>query len=126
MFGHDADRHVGVPVVAVPLSRERLDLLYERLEEIGAVGVARDALQHLRQALETRAGVDVPFGERGQRAVGLAVVLLEHEVPDLEPTAAVLAGVAGVRRDARLWTLVDEDLAIRTAESGRSRRPEVR
>ena len=54
-----------------------------------------------------------------------AVVLLEDEVPDLQVSSAALPGVALVLGNARLRTLVDEHLAVRSAEAGRPRRPEV-
>src|SRR5207302_1016712 len=62
---------------------------------------------------------------RGLDAVGLAVVLLEDEVPDLQVASAALPGIAVVLGNARLRTLVDEHLAVRSAEAGRPRRPEV-
>src|SRR4029077_7337643 len=58
-------------------------------------------------------------------SIGLAVVLLEDEVPDLEPPTAALARVAVVLRDAGLGTLVDEHLAVGATQPGRAGRPEV-
>src|SRR5207245_9270511 len=121
----DPDGHVGRAIVAVRLSRERLELLDERLEEIRAVRVAGNALQNLSDALEARACVDVLFREGHERTVGLAVVLLKDEVPDLEPSPAVLGGTAVMLGDARLRAVVDEDLAVRSAKTGRAGRPEV-
>src|SRR3982074_1634474 len=119
MLGDDADGNVCRRGVAVSLSRERLDVLAERLEEVRAIGVARDALEHLRDPLEARAGVDVLLRQGAKRAVGLPGVLLEHEVPDLEVPTAVLPRVAIVIGDAGLRTIVDEYLAVRPAEPGR-------
>ena len=125
MLGDHAHRNVARGVVAVLRPGERLDLPHERLEQIGLERV-RDALEDLRRPLETGPGVDVPLREGHERAVGLAVVGLEHEVPDLEVPAALLAGIALVRWHARLRAAIDEDLTARPAEAGRARRPEVR
>src|SRR5258706_1204910 len=125
VLGDDADREIRVLRRVVRLPRQRFDLLDQRLEEVGAVGVARDALKHLGHALEARAGVDVLLRKRDERSVRFAIVLLEDEVPDLDVPPAVLAWVALVRADAGLRSLVDEDLAVRAAETGRAGRPEV-
>ena len=60
---------------------------------VGLVDRAR-ALQHPRQALEARAGVDVLRWQRLRRAVRPAVVGHEHEVPDLEEVARVEVDLA--------------------------------
>src|SRR2546428_7855457 len=117
MLDDDADRTVGVRVVAVTLPGERLYLLHERLEEIGLERVGDRLLQHLREPLEAHAGVDVPLGERVEGAVGLAVVLLEDEVPDLDPAAAVLRRRAVVLADPSLRPAVDAHLAARSAQT---------
>ena len=125
VLGHDANRDIGRRVVSVLLSGERLDLLDQGLEEVGAVRVARNALENLGEPLQSDPRVDVPPREWNERSVGLAVVLLEHVVPDLEPATAVLGRAAVVLGYVRLRTFVDEDLAVRPAESGRAGRPEV-
>ena len=125
VLGHDAYRHVGRRRGAVLLSRERLDLLHERLEHVAAINVAGYTLKHLRQPLETRAGVDVLLRERNERAVGLAVVLLEDKVPDLEVPPAVLGRAALVLGHTGLRTSIEKDLAVRAREPGQARRPEV-
>src|SRR5882762_5295047 len=125
MLRDDADRDIGRRALTVLLARERLDLLHERLEDIGAIHIAGGALQHLHDPLETGAGVDVLLRERHERAIRFAVVLLEHKVPDLEVATAVLSGIAVVLGHARLRPVVDEDLAVGSAESGRAGGPEV-
>src|SRR5439155_1020079 len=62
----------------------------------------------------------------GLGAVGLADVLLEDEIPDLDPSSAVLRRRAVVLAHTGLRTAIDEHLAAGTAQPGRSRRPEVR
>src|SRR6267142_1287632 len=125
MLRHDADRDIGRRALSVLLARERLNLLHQRLKDIRAVHVAGGALKHLRDPLEAGAGVDVLLRERHERAIRFSVVLLEHEVPDLQVAAAALSGIAVVLGHARLRPVVDEDLAVGSAESGRARRPEV-
>src|SRR5207248_2733976 len=121
----DADRDIARHALAVLLPRERLDLLDERLEEVGPIRVAWDALKDLRKPLEADTGVDVAFRQRHERAVGLAIVLLEHVVPDLEPAPAVLGGAAVVLGNARLRAPIDEDFAVGSTEAGGAGRPEV-
>src|SRR5205823_11255806 len=121
----DADRDISRRALTVLLARERLDLLHERLKDIRAIHIAGGALKNLHDPLETGAGVDVLLWERHERAIRFAVVLLEHEVPDLEVAAAVLSRIAVVLGHARLRPVVDEDLAVGPAEPGRARRPEV-
>ena len=121
----DADREVGVLRRAVRPARELLDLLHQGLEQVGAIGVAGDALEHLREALESHASVDVLLRQRDERPVGLALVLLEHVVPDLDVAPAVLARVALVRRHAGLRALIDEHLAVGSVEAGGSEGPGV-
>src|SRR5690606_17491244 len=54
--------------------------------------VAMHALQHRGDALQAHAGVDAGGRQRQQGAVGLAVELHEHQVPDLDVAVAVLVG----------------------------------
>src|SRR5206468_1200220 len=63
--------------------------------------------------------------QRDERPVGLALVLLEHVVPDLDVAPAVLARVALVRRHPGLRALVDEHLAVGSVEAGGSEGPGV-
>ena len=93
-------------------------------EQVDVV-VAVHALHDRGDALEPHAGVYRWLGQRCQRAVGAAVELHEHEVPDLDESVALLVWRA--RRpagDAR--AMVVKDLRARTARSGLAHRPEVR
>ena len=124
----DDDPHgaVGRLISSVALARERLNLLDVRQEQIGLEAVGDHTLKNQREPLEADAGVDVLLWERGQGAVGLAVVLLEDEIPDLDPSSAVLRRRAVVLAHTGLRTAIDEHLAAGSAQPGRSRRPEVR
>src|SRR2546423_8038728 len=108
VLGDDSNRDVSGLVVPVLLARKRLDLPDERLEHVGPIDIAGNALKDLGDALETCSRVDVLLRQRNERAVGLAVVLLEDEVPDLEPSAAAFGRTALVLRNAGLRALVDE------------------
>ena len=82
------------------------------MEEIGAIRIARDALEYLGDALEPRAGVDVPLRERHEGAIGFAVVLLglaairvasryRVRTPAAERQLGVGAVLRGILREAR-------------------------
>jgi hypothetical protein len=85
---------------AVRGAHRRLDLRDERREHVG-VEVVGHALQHGRDALEPRPGVHARLGQRHERAVGLPVVLHEHEVPDLEEAPGLRALDERLRRELR-------------------------
>ncbi len=92
-------------------------------EEIGLVH-RRFAVDEREDALEAHAGVDRLARQIAQHAVGAAIILLKHDVPELdEPVALVRSVVIGTRRVRR--TVVVEDLGARTARTGRAHRPEV-
>ncbi len=93
------------------------------LEQVDVViGVL--ALQHGGDALEAHAGVDAGLGQRRERAGGVAVVLHEHQVPDLDVAVAVGVGRPGrPAGDAR--PVVVENLAAGTARPGIGHLPEV-
>src|SRR3546814_5200842 len=93
------------------------------LEQVDLV-VAVHVLQDRGQALQAHAGVHAGRGKRQQAAVGLAVELHEHQVPDFDETVAVLVGrtrwAAGDMR-----AVVVEDLGARAAGTGVGHLPEV-
>ena len=88
----DGFRLVGLVLLIRPCivqSRQPLFLLDDGLEDIGiVVGVL--ALQHAHEALEAHARVDDVHGQLLQRAIGLAVILHEHKVPNLDDLRVVL------------------------------------
>ena len=97
----------------------------DQLPEKVDVVVAVHALHHGGDALEAHPGVDRGLRQRRHRAVGRAVVLHEHEVPDLDVSVAVL--VRRARRAAfDAGAVVVEDLGAGTARAGVAHRPEVR
>ena len=94
------------------------------LEEIRAV-VARDALDHGRQPLETRAGVDRGPRQRRHLAGRGAVELHEHEVPDLEPAPAAAGRIADGAAAGGVGSEIDVDLGAGPARARLAHRPEV-
>ena len=89
VVGHHAHGHVGVLVYPVFQSGKALLLVDKRLEDVGIV-VRVLALEHAHQALEAHTGIDNVHGQRLEAAVGLAVELHEHDVPDLDDLRVVL------------------------------------
>ena len=132
---HDAiddQKTAGADVIGDDAQRRRIDLRGTRhtgcradqiAEQIDVV-VRMHALHDRGHALQSHARVDRGFRQRRQRAVGRAVVLHEHQVPDLDVAIAVFVGRA--RRSARhLRAMIKEDLAARPAGAGIAHGPEI-
>ena len=82
-------------------------------------------LHHGRDALEPHAGVHRGLRQWRHPAVGGALELHEHQVPDLDVAVAVLVGAAR-RAAGDLGAMVVEDLGAGAAGTGVAHRPEVR
>src|SRR5439155_547133 len=93
-------RHLGVLVGVVAAARYRLGGGDDVAQLVRLIDGAH-ALDHRGDALEARAGVDVRRGEIGTRAVLLAEVGHEDEVPDLKEAATPDVGVARLARALR-------------------------
>ena len=89
MVGHHAHGDVHVLVVAIFLAAHLTQLADEGLENVGII-VGFLALQRHAQALQAHTGIDDLVGERLKRTVHLAVILHEHEVPNLNYQRMVL------------------------------------
>ena len=97
--------------------------LEQRLEQVDLI-VGMHALLHRGDTFQAHAGVHAGLGQRLQLAVVLAVVLHEHQVPDLD--VAVQVAVLGARRAAgHVGAVVVEDLGAGTAGAGVAHLPEV-
>ncbi len=95
----------------------------QRLEQVDLI-VGVHVLQDRRQALQAHAGIHARRRQRLQRAIGLAVELHEHQVPDFDETVTVLIRRArGATGD--MVTMVEEDLGAGTAGAGIGHLPEV-
>src|SRR3989338_4576463 len=96
-------------IMAQELPHPRVD----RREQVRVV-VGRNPLKDAGQPLEAKAGVDTRRRERRQRSIQGELEFHEHEVPDLEPSRAML-GV--VRRTevalAELDSSIEVDLGAR-------------
>ena len=96
---------------------------HQRLEYVDAVVVVR-ALHDGRDTFQAHAGIDRGLGQIDHFAVRLAVVLHEHQVPDLDETIAVFFRRAG-RPAPDVRAVVVEDLGARTTRPGIAHLPEV-
>ena len=98
----------------------------EAAEHVGVI-IGFLALEHHAEALEAHARVDALRRQRLEVAVGLAVVLHEHEVPDLDDL--VIVGVheftAGNLRDFLVGAEVDVDLRAGAAGARVAHLPEI-
>ena len=80
VVGNDAHGHIGLAGCTIVDACQLADGTDDGLEDIGVV-VRSLSLQGHTEALEAHAGVNHLGGQTFERAVGLAVVLHEHEVP---------------------------------------------
>ena len=93
-------------IARVGCRRRRAD---ERLEQVDLV-IAVHVLQDSGEAFKAHPGVDARLWQRRKRALGVAVELHEHQVPDLD--VAIAVGVRRARRSASdLRTVIVENLA---------------
>jgi hypothetical protein len=95
----------------------------QALEQVDSVVVVH-ALHDGGDALEAHARVHAGGRQRVHRALAVAVVLHEHEVPDLDEAVAVLIGRTW-RAAGDIRAVIKEDLAARPARSGIAHLPEV-
>ena len=93
------------------------------LEDVDLV-VGMHVLQDRRQPLQAHAGVHAWRRQRYQAAIGLAIELHEHQVPDLDVAVAVLVRRAR-RATGDVRAVVVEDLGTRPAGTGVGHLPEV-
>ena len=93
----------------------------QRVDQIGLV-VVRHGLEDLGHPLQAHAGIDVAVRQRREVALGVAVVLHEHEVVELDKTAVVLQ-INAVSAQFGLEVVID----LRTGTTGARgpRSPEV-
>src|SRR5438874_3843475 len=128
VVGDHAQRDVVALGGAVALAREPLAGLHDRAQDVDRVVVAH-ALEHGTDALEAHAGVDVPGGQVGELPLGVAVVLDEDQIPELDVARAAAVDGAAVRLVgapvARRGAAVDVDLGARAARPGLAHLPEV-
>ena len=121
-----AHGHLDVAAFLVFVAAEGFHLADEAGENVCLV-VALLVLQDHAQALEAHAGVDVLGGQRLQVAVGLALVLHEHQVPDFDDIVIVRVHqlAAGNFGNLLVRTKVDVDFRAGAAGAGIAHFPEV-
>ena len=124
VVGKDAVRLRGRLRLAVRDAALGRDPLHDRLVAVGLVD-RENVLKNRRGALEAHAGVDVLLGQRGHPAVGMKLVLHEHEVPELQVALARAAGRAFGAAAADALAAVVEELRVRATGAWAPDRPEV-
>ena len=93
-------------------------------ESVGVV-VGGDFLKDRSDALEARSRVDRRLRQRGELARRVAIVLHEHQIPELHVAVAVATHGARGFAAAVLSAAVDEKFRARSAGAGIAHRPEV-
>ena len=97
----------------------------DRREQVRVV-VRRHLLDDARQPLQTHACVDGEHRQGNASAVRVLVELHEDQVPDLEPSGAMLGMIGdAVRPLAELGAAIEMDLGAASARSGVGHSPEV-
>ena len=126
VVGHNAHGHVLLVVVAIGEARQLSYLADDGLEHVGVV-VGALALHHHAQALKAHARVDDLVRQRLQRAIGLAVILHENEVPYLDDLRIVLVDElsSGHLLLFLVGTQVNMDFRARTARTRVAHLPEI-
>ena len=126
VVGNHAHGHLHIAALGIFVAGEGLHPADEAGEDVGLV-IALLVLENHAQALEAHAGVDVFGGQRHQVAVGHAVVLHEHEVPDFDDVVVVRVHevAAGNAGDFLIGPEVDVDLAAGAAGAGVAHFPEI-
>ena len=126
VVGDDAHGHFHVAAFGIFVSGKLFNLADKAGEDIRFV-VALLPLHDHAQAFESHAGVDAFGGEGAQVAVGHAVVLHEHEVPDFNHlvVVGVHQGGAGDLGAFFFAAQVDMDFAAGTAGTRIAHLPEI-
>ena len=100
--------------------RRTLDQVFEQVDFV----IVGRALHDRGHALKTHAGIDRRFGQRRHLAIGGAVELHEHEVPDLDIAIALFVGRAGWTT-AYIRAVIIKNFTAGPAGPGVAHRPEI-
>ena len=123
VVGHDFQRRV-TEIKGSGQARHGPD---QSLEDVDIVVVVH-ALHQRADTLQAHAGVHRGLGQRRQRAVGGALELHEHQIPDLDPAVAVFfrgAGRTAPDAERPVRVMVVEDFGAGSARAGIAHLPEV-
>ena len=126
VVGNHAHGDVGLLVFTIHFARHVAQHLDNRLEHIGVI-VRLFALKGTDQTLKAHAGVDHIHGKLFKAAVGFAVELHKHEVPNLNHQWMVFIYQVAARDGflVCLVTGVKMNLRTRTARTGVAHLPKV-
>ncbi len=124
VIGKNPKAEVDELILPVAVSRDRRRFLDHPEEDVGLQHGAL-VLQDHRYAFQSCTCVDVLGREVSHRFdVGIAVVLHEHEIPELHVPLVVVDGSA-LGSSAETFTAVDMDLGARAARPRNSHVPEI-
>ena len=133
--GHDAVAHqegAGADVIGDHAQRGAGEIgraggalrgLEQDAENIDLV-VGMDMLHHRGDALEPHTGVHRGLGQGRQGAICRALILHEHDIPDLDVAVGVFIGAAG-RTTRHIRAMVKENFGAGPTGAGVAHRPEV-
>ena len=82
------------------------------------------SLQHGTDTFQPHAGINAGLGQVNARAIGLLLILHEHQIPNLDKAITILIGAAG-RAARNALAMVEENLRTRAARTGIAHRPEI-
>src|SRR5690606_2936628 len=95
----------------------------QRLEQVDFI-IRMHVLQHRRNTLQAHAGIHARLRQRFQFAIGLAIELHEHQVPDFDITVAVYLRRAR-RTTPDAFAVIVENFRTGTTGTGITHLPEV-
>ncbi len=117
VVGNHAQGNVLFGVFPILDARDAAHVLHDVLDGVDQEQVVH-ALQDAGEALKAHAGVDVRVRHRRVVALSVAVVLGEHDVPELDVAVAVAAHAAGRLSAAVSLAAVEVNLRARAAGAG--------
>ena len=126
MVGNYTHSHVLLFVLTVRSTRHIGNHLDDRLENVRIV-VGCLTLQSHAETFESHTGIDHTGRQRFERAIGLAVVLHEHQVPDFDHLRMVFVHHVLTRDSGTFFfrTEIDMDFGTRAARACITHFPEV-
>ena len=126
MVGNHAHRHIHFLLFAILRAADFANLLQHWLEDVGII-VRLFALHGAHQTLEAHTCIDYFVGQGVKRTIGFAVVLHEHEVPNLNHLWVVFVHQFATResRFLLLTTAIHVNLRAWTTRTCIAHLPEV-
>ena len=117
MVGDNAERNVGLFIIAVMNAGDLRNLLHDVLDGIDLKEVV-NVLHNAGDSFQTHTGIDVGLLHPFIMAFAVGIELGENKVPELNITVAVAAGAAGRLAAAARFSAVEVDLGAGAAGAG--------